>query len=1214
VKRQLTFSVVLAALILMALMPGAALAQLDNKGKDFIITFLPQISNGNLELHVTVQYPVNSPTFNSTVNVGPGAVTIVGLPLSAMNSWPIGAPANNAVRAFSSSEFVAYVINRASATSDAALGLPIDTWNTQYIVADYIATISSSPAEFIVVAGYDGTNVTIKPTANTTNGFTAGNSYNVTLNRGQGYLVKSLQSLTGTQIDADKPVGLTNGVGCTNIFEGACDHIFEIAQPVQSWGLLTIGANLPLRTGTAYRMIASQDGTDFMLDGVTVATNVSKGGFFATGKIPGNHVFEANKPMFVVQYMTGLPPGGTGDPAMGNLIPPAQYLKAYTFSTVGAGQFAQNFVSIIANNLDVGTLKLDGLPIAPGQYTPIGGSGYSVTLQPLGSGTHSTQSDNPHGITVEGYNGFDSYLYPGGALFQAINPIGDPYNPVINATFVPGTPPSYTFTATDNIPSEDLNNNQFLDPGEDLNSNNVIDKDTGVFQILLDPGATNLSLNVPGFVPGAGSVSFNITLINPLQDGLGVLRVIDGAGNQSTFNVSLIGFSKTTPTITWANPGDITWPTALSGVQLNATASVPGTMTYGPADGTVLSPGNGQVLTVNFVPANTNLYNNASATVVINVLKAGSTVTVTCSNATYTGSAHETCTAIATGAGNLSVTLTPTYSNNVSAGTASASAHFAGDAFHTESDGSGTFIIKKATSAVTVTCSDATYTGSAIESCTAAATGAGNLNESLTVSYSNNVDAGPASASASYAGGDNHEGSNGSATFTIKKADSTVTLTCSNPTYNGSAHETCTAVATGAGNLNQSLTVSYTNNVDAGPASASASYAGDANHNASNGTATFTIKKADSTVTVTCSDATYTGSAHETCVAEVNGAGNLHQTLTVSYTDNINAGTATGSASYAGDANHNPSTGSAQFNIAKAGSATTVTCPVSVVYNTLAQTPCSAVVTGAGNLNQPVTVIYVNNVNSGTATASATFAGDANHNGSSDSKTFVILQAATGTTISTSVNPSLLGQSVTFTAKVSSPVGGTPTGLVTFTDGAAVLGIGSVGPTGLATFTTSYLTVGSHPIAATYGGDGNYLGSASNPFDQIVYAFAGTGSFVIGDKNAILGNSVMFWGAQWEKNNSLTGPMANASFKGFANWSSTNPPAAGGSWRTDPGNSSNPPASIPAYMGVIVASTDVKNGSTISGNSVKIVVVKTNVGYAANPGNAGTGTIIAILP
>ena len=49
-------------------------------------------------------------------------------------------------------------------------------------------------------------------------------------------------------------------------------------------------------------------------------------------------------------------------------------------------------------------------------------------------------------------------------------------------------------------------------------------------------------------------------------------------------------------------------------------------------------------------------------------------------------------------------------------------------------------------------------------------------------------------------------------------------------------------------------------------------------------------------------------------------------------------------------------------------------------------------------------------------------------------------------------------------------------------------------------------------------------------------------------------------------------------------------------------------------MGIVVASTSVKLGSTVSGNVVKIVVVKTNAGYKDDPGHTGTGTIIAILP
>ena len=46
-----------------------------------------------------------------------------------------------------------------------------------------------------------------------------------------------------------------------------------------------------------------------------------------------------------------------------------------------------------------------------------------------------------------------------------------------------------------------------------------------------------------------------------------------------------------TPTITWAAPAVITYGTALSATQLDATASVPGTFAYTPALGTVLTAG-----------------------------------------------------------------------------------------------------------------------------------------------------------------------------------------------------------------------------------------------------------------------------------------------------------------------------------------------------------------------------------------------------------------------------------------------------------------------------------------------------------------------------------------------------------------------------------------------------------------------------------------------
>ena len=82
-----------------------------------------------------------------------------------------------------------------------------------------------------------------------------------------------------------------------------------------------------------------------------------------------------------------------------------------------------------------------------------------------------------------------------------------------------------------------------------------------------------------------------------------------------------INVSKATPVITWANPADITFGTALSGTQLNATASVAGAFVYTPVAGTVLNAGAGQTLTANFTPTDTATYNTAIKTAQINVLK-----------------------------------------------------------------------------------------------------------------------------------------------------------------------------------------------------------------------------------------------------------------------------------------------------------------------------------------------------------------------------------------------------------------------------------------------------------------------------------------------------------------------------------------------------------------------------------------------------------------
>src|SRR4029078_965499 len=88
-----------------------------------------------------------------------------------------------------------------------------------------------------------------------------------------------------------------------------------------------------------------------------------------------------------------------------------------------------------------------------------------------------------------------------------------------------------------------------------------------------------------------------------------------------------INVLKGTPVITWATPADITYGTALSATQLNASANVPGTFVYNPLAGTVLNAGAAQTLSVTFTPTDAANYTAATKSVAINVLKATPVIT-----------------------------------------------------------------------------------------------------------------------------------------------------------------------------------------------------------------------------------------------------------------------------------------------------------------------------------------------------------------------------------------------------------------------------------------------------------------------------------------------------------------------------------------------------------------------------------------------------------
>ena len=137
-------------------------------------------------------------------------------------------------------------------------------------------------------------------------------------------------------------------------------------------------------------------------------------------------------------------------------------------------------------------------------------------------------------------------------------------------------------------------------------------------------------------------------------------------------------------------------------------------------------------------------------------------------------------------------------------------------------------------------------------------------------------------------------------------------------------------------------------------------------------------------------------------------------------------------------------------------------------------------VLGTGLLSGGSASVTTSTLPVGTPSIKAVYGGDSNFLGST-SKVLkqVVNKATTTTALTSSVNPSNFGQSVTFTANVAPQFSGTVKGSVTFYDGATALKTTSLSG-GVAKFTTSTLASGSHSITATYNGSTSFIGSSAS--------------------------------------------------------------------------------------------------------------------------------------
>jgi len=608
--------------------------------------------------------------------------------------------------------------------------------------------------------------------------------------------------------------------------------------------------------------------------------------------------------------------------------------------------------------------------------------------------------------------------------------------------------------------------------------------------------------------------------------------------------------SKTSPTIAWATPPAITYGTALSALQLNASSGgVAGKFVYTPPAGTVLAAG-AQSLAVNFTPNDSADYNAASATVQLTVNKASPTMALATSGTPSSYGAAVTFTATVSSGPTGTVTF---YDGSSSIGAVTLNGTTATLTIATLTIGAHTITASWAgnsnynaviSTPLTQTVSMATPVitwPNPVPIVYGTSLSPTQLDASTTVSgtftYSpalgTLLSAGSRTLSVTFTPTDTTDYNAPTATVLLKVNLATPTITWATPpaiTY-GTALSAAQLNASSGGVAGAFVFDPPAGTVPAaGLQTLSATFVPTDSTDYSSPTATvqLTVSKAQPTLVVSSSSTPSNFGAAVTFMATISGGptgpvtfydgsnsqgvGTLNGTAATLTTSTLALGAHTITASWAGNNNFNPVTSSPiTQTVNPTQTSTTITAAPNPGIAGLACVITATVKLTAGAATPTGTVKFTDAFNGATAalgsvplgtagTAAihpvlapgnhsivATYSGDGDDNTSaSDPFALTVNQATTTATLAATPNPALVQAPITFTAKVTGN-GGSPTGSVSFyANGTTLLGTGTLKPSGTTTFTYSGLAAGSYQITAVYGGDTNDASATSDAVTQVV--------------------------------------------------------------------------------------------------------------------------------
>jgi probable HAF family extracellular repeat protein len=356
-----------------------------------------------------------------------------------------------------------------------------------------------------------------------------------------------------------------------------------------------------------------------------------------------------------------------------------------------AGSFA--YTPAAGTQLNAGNGQTLSVVFTPADTANYNTASRSVTIS-VGKATPSLTWNSPAGIV---------YGTPlGGAQLNATSPVAGSfaYTPAAGTQLNVGSGQtlSVVFTPTDSANYNTASRSVTINVSKATPSITWNTPADIVYGALLGGGQLNASSSLTGaftYTPAAG------TKLNA-GDGqtLSVSFTPADSGNYNTATRSVtINVAKATPPITWNTPSAIVYGTLLGAGQLNASTPAGGTFIYTPAAGTLLSAGNGQSLSVNFAPTDTANYLPASATVLLSVLRAPSSVAVVGGTYLHDNLPHAAVGQVMGVGGPIgipAITYTPGTTPPVAPGVYQALASFAGDSNHLPSSNTAAIVINAA--------------------------------------------------------------------------------------------------------------------------------------------------------------------------------------------------------------------------------------------------------------------------------------------------------------------------------------------------------------------------------------------------------------------------------------------------------------------------------------------------------------------------------------